>query len=127
MTSEKLVRQNAVPNTIVEDLASEGISSQQREEDISPEQEKLNELLKKDKEESKGEDPMEFPPDYTYLIKELGKKGGIRMDNCQEINVISHTIYESKLDARIKDNCIKILEHMINYSNLWIIHYNKHK
>ena len=127
MPSGKLVRQNAVSNDIVEDLASEGISSQQRDLDISPEQQKLNELLKKDKEENKGEDPMNFPPDYTYLMKELGKKGGIRMDNCQEINVISHTIYESKLDNSIKENCIKILEHLINYSNLWIIHYNKHK
>ena len=126
MPSGKLVRQKAVSNDIITEGEVDDFLAH-RDEDISPEQEKLNELLKKDKEENKDEDPMDFPPDYTYLIKELGKKGGIRMDNCSEINVISHTIYESKLDKSIKENCIKILEHLVNYSNLWIIHYNKHK
>lgn len=105
----------------VEDLTCDGISPQQKE---------LNDLLKIDKkkdDKKKENDPMDFPPEYTYLMKELGNKGGIRMENCQEINVISHTIYESDLDKVIKESCIKVMEHMVNYSNLWIIHYNKHK
>ena len=78
----------------------------------------------------KGEkgDPMDFPPEFDFLMKELDKKGGIRMNNLPELAQIGRVIYDSKdMTDEIKDSCYKVLTHLVNYSNLWIIHYNRHK
>jgi hypothetical protein len=97
-----------------------------RDEDYETEtteesEDELPELKKKEK------DPMDFPPDYTYLMKELENKGGIRFENCNEIEIMQSVIYENIKDESIRDNCLKILIQLVNFSNLWIIHYNKHK
>lgn len=87
----------------------------------------LEKALKVDKEDVPKGDPMDFPPDYTYLMKELDNRGGIQIKNCQEIECIAWAIEESKLDKGVKLACHTLMEHIINYSNLWILHYNRHK
>tara|TARA_R110002096_G_scaffold29422_4_gene88514 strand:+ start:1953 stop:2291 length:339 start_codon:yes stop_codon:yes gene_type:complete len=72
-------------------------------------------------------DPMDFPADYTYLMKELDNKGGIKIDNCQEIQIISHIIHASDHQPVMKEQMIQLLANIVNFANLWIIHYNKHK
>lgn len=86
----------------------------------------FDEMLAMRDEEEKG-DPMDFPPDYQYLIKELGNRGGIRIDNCQEIEYIQSVLYENIKEEELREGCLKIFTLMVNYSNLWIIHFNKHK
>ena len=93
-----------------------------RDEDTS----ELDELLKVKDTTEKG-DPMDFPPDYTRLVKELNDKGGIKIENCQEVNMIQYTLYEAIKDEEIREACLKLFTLMLNYSNLWIIHYNLHK
>jgi len=89
------------------------------------EREKMNELL--DKREPSGNDPMEIAPDIDNLLRELHKRGGVRIDNCPEINLVRDLVHQSKYDDDMKLSMYKILELMLNFGNLWILHYNKHK
>ena len=72
-------------------------------------------------------DPLDFPPDYDFLMKEINKKGGIKLENCPEIETICYCIDNSDLQPDMKKSCLVMLEHIVNYGNLWIIHYNRHK
>lgn len=93
------------------------------------EREKINEMLKirnNNLKEEEKTDPMEIAPDIDNLLRELHSRGGIRLDNCQEINLIRDLIHQSKYDDEQKMQFYKLMELMINFANLWIIHYNKH-
>jgi len=95
-------------------------------EDFTEEEKiKMNEMLKI-KKEGKKNDPMTIPPDIDNLLRELHSKGGIRLDNSQEINLIRDLIHQSKYNDELKLSMYKLMELMINFANLWIIHYNKH-
>lgn len=72
-------------------------------------------------------DPNDFPPEFTYLMKELHNKGGIRFDNTPEFQQICKSLYDEKIDEKVKNDCFTLLEHIVNYANMWIIHYNRHK
>ena len=114
-----------VDNEILDNLPSDKL------EDFHPdEQEKIEALLKKPKEEpltdEEKKNPLTIPPDIHRLLKGLGNKGGIKIDNCQELNLIRDLIHQSKLDVDMKLSMYKLLELMCNFGNLWILHYNTH-
>ena len=112
MPSGEIKRVEEYPDYNTEDFTEEEI-------------EKMNELLKKRK--PSGKDPMTIPPDIDNLLRELNNKGGIRLDNCMEINLVRDLIHQSKHPEDIKMSMYKIIELMLNFGNLWILHYNKHK
>ena len=72
-------------------------------------------------------DPLHFPPEFDFLMKELNKKGGFKFETFPEIQQLCKLVFDSDLSKEVKDSTYNILSHMINYSNMWIIHYNRHK
>tara|TARA_R100000231_G_scaffold94253_1_gene70765 strand:- start:829 stop:1230 length:402 start_codon:yes stop_codon:yes gene_type:complete len=119
----------------VEDIDFDKLKSDKLEDFDPDEQEILERMLDKEEiqkriknnEKELKQDPMTIPPEWDYLLTELHNRGGIRLDNCQEINLIRDLVHQSKYDEEMKMNMYKLFEVLINYANLWIIHYNKHK
>ena len=71
-------------------------------------------------------DPMDISPDMKYICEELKNKGGIRFDNCQEFGLIWDLISKSEYPDNIKQQSQMILSQVLNFANMWIIHYTKH-
>ena len=126
---------NIVEDYNVEDIDLDKLKSDKLEEFDPDEQEILEKMLSKDEIQKQIKsnhkelktDPMECPPEWDELLTELGKIGGIRIDNCQEVGLMRDLIHQSKHDDTNKEQMYKLFELLINYTNLWIIHFNKHK
>ena len=72
-------------------------------------------------------DPMDIAPDMRFICEELKKKGGIRFDNCQEFGLFWDLLDKSDYPDDIKNQSKMILGQVLNFANMWIIHYNNHK
>jgi hypothetical protein len=71
-------------------------------------------------------DPMDIAPDMAFICKELLNKGGIRFDNCQEFSLFWDLLEKSDYSPEIKKQSQMILMQVLNFANMWIIHYSKH-
>ena len=100
-------------------------SAEKKREELKVKQ-VLKEMTPKDMNVPKG-DPMDFPPEFSYLMKELHQVGGIKFSTLPEVKQICSLIHESELTDELKDTLYKVMSNLINYANLWIIHYNRHK
>ena len=110
MPSGKLVRQNAVSND--SDYSTESITSSSEEE------------------EQHKEVPQIEPKDLHELIEMLQDRGGISLENCQEVNMIRWAICEQvnkKENETVRDACLTLFNMTLNYANMFLLHYNKGK
>ena len=80
MPSGKLVRQNAVKD---------------EDEEWTPVKNDLESTSSSSEEEEKKECPQIEPKDLHELIELLQDKGGISINNCQEVNMIRWAIWEA--------------------------------
>tara|TARA_R110000824_G_scaffold149087_2_gene319174 strand:- start:1861 stop:2262 length:402 start_codon:yes stop_codon:yes gene_type:complete len=119
----------------VEDIDLDKLQSDKLEDFDPDEQDILEKMLSKDEIQKQiksnhkelKKDPMECPPEWDELLTALGRIGGIRIDNCQEVGLMRDLIHQSNHDDTNKEQMYKLFELLINYTNLWIIHFNKHK
>ena len=70
-------------------------SPTQSEEEFE-ENKELDDMLKIPK--ATETDPMKIPANFRYICEELDKKGGIRIDNCNEIEIIKSAVYKEYQD-----------------------------
>ena len=87
--------------------------------------EELEDMLKIPK--ANENDPMNIPANFRYICEELDKKGGIRIDNCNEIEIIKSAVYNQYQDESLKKSVYQLIDLMVNLSNMWLIHFSKHK
>ena len=62
-----------------------------------------------------------------HLLKEIHKRGGIKLENCNEVNVIQHSIWENIKDEKVRDANLLFFNMILNYANMFIIAYNENK
>ena len=113
MPSGKLVRQNAVSNDSDSDYSPEEDTSSTSSE-----------------EQEKQECPQIEPKDLHELIELLQDKGGISLENCQEVNMIRWAICEQikkQENEAVRDACLTLFNMTLNYANMFLLHYNKGK
>jgi hypothetical protein len=114
MPSGKLVRQNAVKD----------------DEDWEPVKNDLDSTSSSSEEEEQKETPQIEPKDLHELIEQLQDRGGIRIDNCQEVNMIRWAIFEALKEPEkehIRNACITLFDMNLNLANMFLLHYNKGK
>jgi hypothetical protein len=70
--------------------------------------------------------PRELPEitDLDSLLKAMKEKGGIKLENCNEIEVIRWAICESVKDEKIKEASLILFNTTLNLANMFLIHYN---
>tara|TARA_Y100001973_G_C5205724_1_gene341410 strand:- start:372 stop:782 length:411 start_codon:yes stop_codon:yes gene_type:complete len=110
MPSGKLVRQNAVKDD--SDYEPEETSSTSSEE------------------EEQTTTPQIQPKDLHELIELLQDRGGISLNNCQEVNMIRWAICEQikkQENESVRDACLTLFDMTLNYANMFLLHYNKGK
>ena len=110
MPSVKLVRKNALKDD--SDYEPEETSSTSSEE------------------EEQTTTPQIQPKDLHELIELMQDKGGISLNNCQEVNMIRWCICESlkkKEQEPIRNACITLFDMNLNLANMFLLHYNKGK
>lgn len=71
--------------------------------------------------------PLPEIKDLDHLLKEIHKRGGIKLENCNEVNVIQHCIYEVLKDEKVRDANLIFFNMVLNYANMFIIAYNESK
>ena len=116
MPSGKLVRQNAVSNKKIDS-----------DSDYSPEEDTSS---TSSEEQEKEECPQIEPENLHQLIEMLQDKGGISINNCQEVNMIRWCICESlnkPEQEQIRNACITLFDMNVNLANMFLLHYNKGK
>ena len=108
MPSGKLVRQNAVSDD--SDYSPESTSSSSEEEEKTT--------------------PQIEPGNLHQLIEMLQDKGGISLNNCQEVNMIRWAICEAINDPKqeqVRNACLTLFDMNLNLANMFLLHYNKGK
>ena len=113
MPSGKLVRQNAVKD---------------EDEEWTPVKNYLESTSSSSEEEEKKECPQIEPKDLHELIELLQDKGGISINNCQEVNMIRWAICEAIKEPEkehIRNACITLFDMNVNLANMFLLHYNK--
>lgn len=69
-------------------------------------------------------------PDITCLediYEEMKNRGGIKIENCNEINVIRWAICESVKDEKVKEASLILFNTILNLANMFLLHYNRSK
>jgi len=113
MPSGKLVRQ----------------TTKEIDDDYVPVKNDLDTTSSSEEEEQK-ETPQIEPKDLHELIEMLQDKGGISINNCQEVNMIRWAICESINEPEkehIRNACLTLFDMNVNLANMFLIHYNKGK
>ena len=120
MPSGKLVRQNAVSNKTKDDS----------DEDWEPVKNDLDSTSSSSEEEEQKETPQIQPKDLHELIEQLQDRGGIRLENCSEVNMIRWAICEAinqPEKEQIRNACLTLFDMNLNLANMFLLHYNKGK
>ena len=95
--------------------------------DYSPEEETSS---SSSEEQEKEEVPQIEPKDLHELIELLQDKGGISLENCQEVNMIRYCICETinkPEQEAMRNACLTLFNMTLNYGNMFLLHYNKGK
>lgn len=117
MPSGKLVRQNA-------------LAGAEEDKEWTPVKNDLESTSSSSEEEEKKECPQIEPKDLHELIEMLQDKGGISLNNCQEVNMIRWAICEAinkPEQLTLRNGCITLFNMTLNYANMFLLHYNKGK
>ena len=65
--------------------------------------------------------------DLDSLLKEIHKRGGIKLENCNEVQIIQHCIFEVLKDEKVRDANLIFFNMILNYANMFILAYNQSK
>jgi hypothetical protein len=61
------------------------------------------------------------------LLMAMKEKGGIKLENCNEIEMIRWAIWEAVKDEKVKEACLVLFNTILNLANMFLISYNNQK
>tara|TARA_Y100001972_G_scaffold119861_1_gene161640 strand:- start:279 stop:602 length:324 start_codon:yes stop_codon:yes gene_type:complete len=61
------------------------------------------------------------------IYMEMKRKGGIKIDNCNEIEIIRWAIWEAIKEEKVKEASLILFNTILNLANMFLIHYNSNK
>ena len=79
-------------------------------------------------EEEEKTTPQIDPNDLHELLEMIQDRGGISIDNCQEVNMIRWCICEAlnkPEKEHMREACLTLFNMNLNLANMFLIHYNK--
>ena len=79
-------------------------------------------------EEEKKTTPQIEPKDLHELIELIQDRGGISLNNCQEVNMIRWAICEAlnkPEQEAVRNACLTLFNMNLNLANMFLVHYNK--
>ena len=89
-----------------------------------------NDLDTTSSEEEEKTTPKIEPKDLHELIELIQDRGGISLNNCQEVNMIRWCICEALNQPEketVRNACLTLFDMNLNLANMFLVHYNKGK
>ena len=98
------------------------------DEEWTPVKNDLDTTSSSSEEEEKKTTPQIEPKDLHELIEMLQDRGGISLENCQEVNMIRWAICEAlnkPEQEAVRNACLTLFNMNLNLANMFLVHYNK--
>ena len=78
-----------------------------------------------DEEPKKEEKQLPEINDFGDLLMEIKQRGGLSLENCQEITQIRWAIFEAHKNEEIRNASLQMFNMTLNLANMFLIHYNR--
>ena len=98
------------------------------DEEWTPVKNDLDTTSSSSEEEEKKTTPQIEPKDLHELIELIQDRGGISLNNCQEVNMIRWAICEAlnkPEQEAVRNACLTLFNMNLNLANMFLVHYNK--
>ena len=98
------------------------------DEEWTPVKNDLDTTSSSSEEEEKKTTPQIEPKDLHELIELIQDRGGISLNNCQEVNMIRCAICEAlnkPEQEAVRNACLTLFNMNLNLANMFLVHYNK--